>query len=104
MAKNNWGDAVPPVEPVEGAAATTDAPAPAPAPEAEVSPAKVEIDTSKYPSHWCFSEAVFADGIPRVKMWRDPYGDAPHSAEVHPDEVSAWSQMGWNIGELPPKE
>ena len=113
MASNDekaaWGDAVPPAStnaPVAPANDETAANDQAPAASVPATPEvpKIVVDTSQYPSHWVFSDTQFEDGTPRVKMWRDPYGAAPHSADVHPNEVPDWSQMGWNIGDLPPKE
>lgn len=95
--KSDWGAPVPPSDSSTPAAAP-EAPAPA---EAEVKPV---VDTSQYPAHWVFSDVCFPDGVPRVKMWRDPYGPAPHHADVHPSEVPDWSQTGWNIGDAPQKE
>jgi hypothetical protein len=99
--KSDWGTPVPP----------SDDKAPPVAPDKTSESAepveevvKPVIDTSQYPTHWVFSDACFPDGFPRVKMWRDPYGAAPYHADVHPSEVPAWSQTGWNIGDAPQKE
>ena len=32
-----------------------------------------------------------------VRMKRDPSGPEPHEADVHPDEVTNWSQQGWVV-------
>lgn len=39
-----------------------------------------------------------------VRMHRDPALGEPHTADVHPDEVSKWEARGWVVGEGPPPE
>jgi hypothetical protein len=104
--KAAWGEAVPPVSEntVPGVSNEVEPLKAKSKEEVDIESFKSSIDFSKYPSHWVFVDQEYADGIPRVAMWRDSKGPTPHTAPVHPNEVASWSQSGWNVGNQPPEE
>lgn len=42
-----------------------------------------------------FFEELQAGSVTLVRMVRDPVYGPPHVADVHPDEVERWAELGW---------
>ena len=58
----------------------------------------VEAITEEISSNFdSIEQAVNEVSTKLVKMWRDTQGPTPHTADVHPNEVTEMSQFGWNI-------